>query len=423
MKKLNKCVVENCIPTPSSCVEWNGGDIEFLGICDGDSLNTLLWEVINKLEEIAGEDLSSFDIDSLLDICNQNAPQEVTILSILNILKANQICLKDFIDNLSEQLATLLNTQAVNVNLSCYATFDNLGNSLSITRNTLDQLIIDNLCSHELRLDTVEGKVINLQSQIDNLDLTPEPSEMNVATCLDAVAKPTSTQLVTTTQELCDLEDATGNPADIASALAQTPGDLNAEFGAITGWIMAPANLAENYNNLLLEVENLRQRIITIEDTCCALTCDDVKVGFSVVFNEDGDSLILRFTAGAGTLIPAGFTDQGSSVTITDVDGNTVEYNIVIANNAEEEILVAGLNLTQPLEVDVTAIIGTGSLTCEKCVHRTAASSACSFCTITATGEPGSSVVIVYETDGPVGVVVGNTTTTTTSTTTTTTAP
>ena len=95
MKKLKTCIVENCIPTPSSCVEWNGGDIEFLGICDGDSLNTLMWEVINKLEEIAGEDLSSFDIDSLLDICNQTAPNETTLINILNILKNNQICLKE----------------------------------------------------------------------------------------------------------------------------------------------------------------------------------------------------------------------------------------------------------------------------------------------------------------------------------------
>lgn len=422
MKKLNNCVVENCIPTPSSCVEWNGGDIEFLGICDGDSLNTLLWEVINKLEEIAGEDLSSFDIDSLLDICNKVAPQEVTILSILNILKDNQICLKDFIDNLSEQLAELLNTQSVNVNLKCYAEFDNLGNSLSITRDDLDQLIIDNLCAHELRLDSLESGQISLQNQIDNLDLTPDPTEMNVATCLDGVAKPTSTQLVTTTQELCDLQDATGTPADIASAMGQTPGTDNARYGLISGWILAPANQAETINNLILKLAALEEDIITIQNTCCAITCDDVEIGFSVVFNEDGDGIILRFTAGAGTSIPAGFTDQGSTVLITDIDGNTLEYNIVIANNAEEEVLVGGLNLTQPLSVDVTAILGSGSLTCEKCVHRTAASSACSFCTITATGEPGSSVVIVYETGGPVGVVIGNTTTTTTSTTTTTTS-
>jgi hypothetical protein len=423
MKKLNNCVVENCIPTPSSCVEWNGGDIEFLGICNGDSLNTLLWEVINKLEEIAGEDLSSFDIDALLEICNQKAPQEITILNILNVLKANQICLKDFIDGLSEQLAELLNIQNVNVNLKCYATFDNLGNSLSITRDSLDQLVIDNLCNHKLRIETLEGKVTDLQSQINNLDLTPEPSEMNVATCLDGVAKPTSTQLVTTTQELCDLQDATGDPADIASAMAQTPGTDNARYGLIAGWILAPANQAETINNLILKIASMETDLINIKENCCALTCEDLKLGFSAVFNEDGDGIIIRFTFGAGTVIPAGFEDEGSTGIITDVDGNTIGFNLEIANNSETEVLVSGLNLTQPLTVDITAVMGTGSLTCQKCLSRSVASSACSFCTITATGEPGSSVVIVYETSGPVGVIVGNTTTTTTSTTTTTTAP
>jgi len=397
MKKLNKCVVENCIPTPSSCVEWNGGDIEFLGICDGDSLNTLLWEVITKLEEIAGDDLSSFDIDSLLDICNQTAPQEITILNILNVLKNNQICLKDFIDTLSEQLSELLNDQNVNINLKCYAEFDNLGNSLSITRDQLDQLIIDNLCNHKLRIETLEGKVIGLQSQLDNLDLTPEPSELNVATCLDPVVKPTSTQLVTTTQELCDLEDATGEPVDIAAALAQTPGDLNAEFGLISGWILAPANWAENYNNLLLEVENLRQRINFMEDNCCALTCEDIELGFTAVYNEDADGIIISFTFGAGTSIPAGVLDQGSHCTITDIDGNSVDFNIVIANNSTEEVIIAGLNVTAPLEIKITAVMGTPALTCQKCLSRTVAQAACKYCEYTVTGDEGSTVTIVYQ--------------------------
>ncbi len=83
MKKLNNCVVENCIPTPSSCVEWNGGDIEYLGICNGDSLNNIIWEIIAKLEDLAGEDISSFDIDTLLDICNKKAPLEINLISIL----------------------------------------------------------------------------------------------------------------------------------------------------------------------------------------------------------------------------------------------------------------------------------------------------------------------------------------------------
>jgi len=418
MKKVQNCVVENCIPTPSSCVEWNGGTIEYLGICDGDSLNNLLWEVITKLQEVAGEDLSAFDIDSLLDICDQKAPQEITILNILNVLKNNQICLKDFIDNLSEQLSELLNQSNVNVNLKCYAEFDNLGNSLSITRDQLDQLVIDNLCDHKLRIETLEGKVISLQSQIDNLDI-PDMTEQEFATCVDPVVKPTSSQVVSVANELCDLEGATGDSGDIASALANTPADMNAEFGLLPGWILAPANMAENYNNLLIAFGNIWQRVQFMEENCCALTCDDIELGFTAVYNEDADGIIISFTYGAGTSIPVGFTDQGSHGTITDIDGNSVDFNITIANNATEEIIIVGLNTTSPLDISITAVLGTGTLTCQKCLTRKVAQANCKYCEYTASGD--GTVTIVYQSDQsyssqPSVIVQPSTSSTTTTT-------
>lgn len=415
MKKVNNCVVENCIPTPSSCVEWNGGSIDYLGICDGDSLNTLLWELITKLQEIAGQDLSEFDIDSLLDICGQQAPTEVTIISILNLIKNNQVCLKDFIDTLNERLNELFSNTGVNVNLKCYAEFDNLGNALSLTRDQLDQIIIDNLCNHKLRIETLEGKVISLQSQIDNLDI-PDTTEPTIGTCVNPNILPASTQIINLANAFCDLEEALGDTTDIATALANTPGDLNAEFGLIPGWILVPNNMAQNYGNLLLEVENLRQRIIFMEDNCCAATCDDVKIGFSAVYNEDGDGVLLRFTAGNGTQIPPGFTDQGSTGTITDIDGNVVDFNITIVNNLEEEVLVTGLNLEGDLVININAVMGTTGLTCQKCITRTLKpNNRCDFCTITNTGN-GGSLVIVYESDAQIIVSPPTTSTTTTTT-------
>src|SRR4051812_40770161 len=109
MKSSKDCVVKNCIPTPSGCVEWDGGDISFLGVCNGDSINTLFFEIVKKLQSIAGEDLSGFDLDSLLDICNLKAPAEVSLINILNVIKSTQVCLKDYVDGISEQLANLLN--------------------------------------------------------------------------------------------------------------------------------------------------------------------------------------------------------------------------------------------------------------------------------------------------------------------------
>lgn len=393
MKKLSNCVVDNCIPTPASCVEWNGGDIEYLGICNGDFLPNVIWEIIEKLKELAGEDLSSFDLDTLLSICNQKAPLEVNLTSILTILRDNQVCLKDYIDTLNERLLELGLQQNVNVNLKCYADFDNLGNSLSITREQLDQLVVDRLCEHKGRIETLEGKIITIQAQIDAIDPTATVEELSFGTCLDAAIKPTSTQVITTTQEVCDIESAVGTPAQVASALALTPGDLNAEFGLIVGWDLTPSNWAENYGNLLLEVENLRQRIIFMEENCCAISCDDVKIGFSAVMNEDFTGVILRFTAAAGNDIPAGWIDAGSVVTITDMDGNTVEVPIVIANNAEEEVDITGLNTLGDLQIDITVKMSNGSTLCEKCVGKKVKLPGCNFCTITA-GDP---VTIIYK--------------------------
>lgn len=426
MKKLNNCVVENCIPTPSSCVIWNGGDIEFLGICNGEPINNLLWEILNKLEEIAGQNLSDYDIDSLLDICNQKAPQETTLISILDLLKNNQVCLKDYIDTLNDKLNELFQDQGVNVNLKCYADFDNQGNSLSITRDQLDQLVIDKLCNHKDRIETLEGKIITLQSQVDDLEAGQQTDEVAVATCIDAGVKPTSTQIVTTSQAHCDLEEATGTPADIASALSMVPSGWNTKYGSVTGWIMSPSNQAEVINNLLIVVGLQGEDITFMQENCCALTCDDVELGFTATFNEDMDGIIIKFTSGAGTNIPAGFEDLGSTGTITDIDGNVESFTLEIANNSEIEIPVTGLNLSQPLTVNITAKIGTEGLTCEKCLSKKVMSAICAYCEISAVGEDGSSAVIIYETD-TIGVIIEapaatTTTTTTTSTTTTTTA-
>lgn len=268
--------------------------------------------------------------------------------------------------------------------------------------------------------------MVSLQSQIDNIDINPAVDEPEFATCIDAAIKPTSGQTVSIANALCDLRDATGDETDITSALGSTPADMNAEFGLLPGWIVNPQNWAENYNNLLIAFGNVWQRVKTIEMTCCALSCEDIKLGFSAVYNEDGDGIIISFTYGAGTVIPAGFTDGGSYGTITDIDGNVVDFNITIGNNSQEEVIIAGLNTTGELTISITAILGTGSLTCQKCLSKKVNKASCNYCEICATGAEGSSVVIVYESSKTSSIIENaaalSTTTTTSSTTTTTTA-
>lgn len=357
MKKLNNCVVDNCIPTNSSCVEWNGGDLPFLGICNGDSLNNLVIEIVTKLKELAGEDISGFDIDELLDICNQKRPVEITLVSILNLVKQNQVCLKDFIDQLNDKLNELLAEKGVTVNLKCYAEFDNLGNSLSITRAQLDQLIIDNLCAYKLRIEFIEGKIIDLQSQIDLIldQLNQGASPFRI--CLNSGSKSPNENITDIANLLCDYKDAIGEPSDLNSAVSvidvakwteldpDLVANINLKFD--NQWSVTTDDLSESYNNALLIIANLLSRVKNIETTCCKADCDDIVIGFDVKY-LDCETPLLFF--GQKSFLPDGFKDYkpiGTKWEIVDGLGNKAEKYIKLYDEifSQPDILVDGYEL------------------------------------------------------------------------------
>jgi hypothetical protein len=394
MKKVNSCSTENCIPTPSSCIEWNGGEVAFLGVCNGSSLNSLMWEVLTKLQEITGDDLSSFDIDSLVGVCQAKAPLEVNLLTILETVRDNQLCLKTYIDALNDKLSELFQEKQLEVNLRCLADFDNLGNALIPNRKALDQLVIDQLCAQKSRIDTIEGELLILKSGTTQSTTTGQES---FSTCIDSGVKTNQQQTTAVASALCELRNATGDAAAIAVAMSKVPADWNSKYSTINGWQSTLSSEAGLIGNLLLVIKKLEDDIYTIKTTCCAVSCEDIKVGFSASFNEDMTSVILKFSSGAGTLIPAGFTDKGSTVVIKDEHGGIETSSLGITNGLEEEVFIYSLNTRGTLTIELTYKLGNDSLVCEKTITKTVKSSVCEYCELTAAGTTGSSVVIVYQ--------------------------
>jgi hypothetical protein len=399
----------NCIYTPAQCVEWTYGSIEYLGICNGDMLPEIIWEIVNKLQEIAGQDLSSFDIDTLLDICNAKAPLEKNLITILELLRNNQICLKNYIDTLAEQIAELSSSQNVNVNLKCLADFDNFGNQLGITREQLDQLVIDELCDHDSRITTVEGKITSLQNQINNIDLNPVVQEPEFATCVDAGVKPTSGQVVSIANKVCSIESYLGTSTD-ASAARSSFDFEDSRYNLITGWLLSSQreNILDDYNNLLLVVKDLEARIIDIQTNCCAPTCDKIKIGFSVVIedSETGD-YVIRFRPTDGTNL-FGFVSTGSVVKFGFYDKITGEYGVsaelpINISETDWDDNVYNFNsydLSKPITIMLTANMVKDGLTCQKCISQTIdLSSGCPVCEVVASGEKGEpgTITITYE--------------------------
>lgn len=422
MIKANSSTTNPCGGgTTSECVTWEGGEIECLGIENGDTLSvtvkTLAEEICALQEEL---DLSDLDLKCVFDLCVSCPEPEKTLQTVLELI-INKICsIQEIIDNLD--LSSSSGTDPVLTLASCFQYTDVDGDLIiELPHTNYTKRIANQVCAILLDIASLQDDVGDLQNIVNDLQTQIDALELNIpdvtSDCLFVGTKSIDEAWDVLDQAFCQLRTSVGLPTAVNLAISKQCEDLNDEFGSEPGWNMSPANLAQSISNLWIAFCAVR----ATQEICCEVTCEDVELGFSASLNEDNTAVTLKFTFGAGTNIPTGFTDQGSTGTITDVDGNVESFNLTIENNAEIDVPISGLNVNDSLVIEINAVIGTEGLTCQKCLSKTVRSSNCGFCEITATGTEGSSAVIVYEDDAVAAIVEISTTTTTTSTSTTTT--
>lgn len=397
----------DCAPISSNCVTWLGEDIPCLGIKHGDSISTLVAIIANKVCEISvPQDLSKLSLEGLLSICNQVEPVSLTLVSVLQLMIDNNVCLKDLIDAINERLNNLEGNSSLTLILNCLGTEDEFGNPVEIDENTLLQLLIDNICQLKSDIADINIKIVDLQTQINNIVITPEIIEPNITTCLDPISAPTSEHIETVATEICSIRTDVGTTANVQNALAKQVSDLDAKYITNPDWILSTQvnNLSKLINNLLVLALDHEERITNIENNCCALTCDHVTIGFSVAPNEMYNGLVLNFGNIHGTFIPSGFTDCGSKVTIIDADGTIVGPVLIQIRNDdledgpyEVEINVSALRLNADLTVNVESKFCNGSLVCVKCNSKKFSffNSGCPACALLNDNETGD-IVITY---------------------------
>lgn len=372
--------MNNCAPISSNCITWEGTDIPCLNIKTGDSLSVLIANIANKVCELANPlDLSQLSLQGLLEICNQSEPINITLISVLQLMIDNNVCLKDLIDSIVERLNDINNSSIFNLNLFCLGTEDEFGNAVDIAEEELLQLLINGICDLKTDVANINLRITAIQEVIDNIDIAPVVTEPDIATCLDATEKPTSEQIIIVADEICTIREDVGSTANVQNALSKQNVELDAKYITNTDWILTSSvtNISKLLNNLVVIALDHEERITNIENNCCALSCDDVKIDFSVTPNEFYNGLILNFGNINGTFIPNGFEDCGSKVTIIDVNGLKVgPTNIEIVNDDVDdgpyivEINVSSLQLDQDLIINVESRMCNGSLVCVKCTSK-----------------------------------------------------
>ena len=339
MRKKNQEQFD-CIKSYPQCIQWNLGDIPALGISNGDYLDELIYAIAAKLCECCGGiDLSELTLQCIYDkIIQDDRPIPTpTITTVLQLLIDNECTLKDLIDDLQSQINDITNTN-LTLNLKCLAQYDAYGNPLPYDLKSVLQDLINELCTLKTQVAYLTSVVIDLQNQINNINVTPYTLP-TVTTCISAGRRLdlSSSDIATS---LCNLRAATGSESQIQTAIGNQCSNFNEQFGDIPGWILNPSNLAQSYSNLELAFCNVLSRLIAIEQTCCAPTCDKIKIGFTSSFDFDTRELTLSFTSGAGTVIPSGFEDCGSEFIFTDCSGSVVLTSIQPITNGADLVFV-----------------------------------------------------------------------------------
>lgn len=408
--------------TTTDCVTWEGEDIVCLGIEHGEIITESIKKIAEEICALKEQlDLSDLDLKCLFDLCISCPEPEKTLHTVLELI-INKICsLEEAINNIST--STTSGVDPILKLASCFQYTDADGDLVTeLPHSNYTKRIAQKVCEILLDVSSIQDDIVNIQNDINSIQIQINGLETNIpdvtSDCLFTGTKSIEDAWDLLDQAFCQERTAVGLPTDINLALSRLCSDLNTEFSATPGWVLNPSNLAQGVNNLIIAFCAMREDVSALQD-CCAATCDDVTIGFLIVMNDSRTEATIKFTSGAGTFLPTGFVDEGSTMEVTDQSGNTLDFNVIIANNGEEIIDLTGLNVNDDFTFNLTAKIANGSIHCQKCVSKKSLfANLCDFCEICVTGSTGT-VTIIYEDNGSfVGSSFNPTTTTSTTTTT-----
>lgn len=387
--------------TTTDCITWQGPDIECLGIVHGMDMTEVTYAVSCAIcQLIDNQDVTNIDLSCLINNASVNE-EDKNVRLILELLLENQCSLKELIDNIDGSSSSV----SLTLNLKCLKKYDEFENEIPQDLNQTLQSIVNQVCTNKDNISDLYNITTDLQNQIDNLPDPPDPyTEPIITTCV-TTARPLSDTVIDVTTDYCNYKAAFGTPAQAQSALTKQCSNLNAELGSELGWNATPQNLAQTVSNMWITICNLRNRIIAMEQTCCAPSCDKIKIAFSADIDYDNGEVTLNFTSGAGTTIPSAFEDCGTVLTIIDKNNFSKTFSdLGIAQGVSVGPLdLSGLaagTLTFSFKTKFCLKDNTGSviLTCQDCVSQEVEYLDSGCCTITNTTTDNITVVYTVTT-------------------------
>lgn len=353
----------------SQCIEWNGPSIPCLDICHDDVLTDVVHAIGTKVCELVDNiDMSELDLECLIGL--PNVQQNYSLKMILQLLLDNDCKLQDLIDAAGSGGSNFnVSNPTLNLNYQCIEKFDAFDNPIPQNLNETLQSLIDQVCDNVDNIEDHETRITFIENNFCPTCPDPDPYQEPI------INIPTSDTPEILSQAVIHLGEAygehvelVGSNGNILTAMSRQCANLNPIYGLVPGWISNPLTLADTINNLWIVACDSRSKVQTIQETCCSNTCDSILLGFSVTVNiEDSNDYHIVFNNVTGTFIPPSFTDNGSTITFTDVDNNVVTDAIVLSNSVSEYYDLSTLNLTAPITIEIDGNFISNDLQPQEC--------------------------------------------------------
>ncbi len=407
----------------SNCVVWQGPDLCCINLCTGDSVSDVVHKLAIELCTLQQElDLSDMDLKCIFDAC-QACPQPEKTLKVILQLLIDKVCsLEDLINSLDVSTA---GDELIVRMANCFHYQVDGDWIRDLKHSEYTKRIGQRVCDLGDQIALFLSSINNLQDQIDTLDTRVDVLENQgdlqvIPICVYPNSTPRNIDEAWETLEaaFCSLRGATGAPGEILDVVDNEclplPGETAVKKlsdNAQVLWTGSSQTLADTLTKMWLAICDLRGAVKTIQDTCCAFSCDDITIDFDVQVT-DASTLTLFF--GAKSILPGGFTDcnatLGNKLTITDGAGAVYNTYVKLRDDVfnDPETLAGGLVIdiassavdpSKGITLQMDACLTNGSTTCVKCVTvQAAATNTCSYCEITAEGAANTTLTIIYET-------------------------
>ena len=369
MNNNDNKITTGCVTVYPKCIVWNLGPIPCIGIKTGDTLDEITFAITKKICEISQPfDLSTVSAQCLKDKLNINLPLNKTISTYLQLIIDNECTILDLITTIQSRLDGITNP-ILNLNLRCLQPIGPNGNPLSYSVETVLQLLINESCAVRDSIAGLTGAIALVNQRIDNL---PTPYvEPSIISCLYTGTRPLNQSVLLLASDYCSYRTKLGTLTNLDTAIGRQCTGLNTFFSTNVNFIQNPVSIADTINNQWITICSLLARISTLEDCACKKGCDDIKIGFITIFN-DNNTVTLKFTTGAGTTIPTGIIECGSILTIkNDTGTTTLPISVIVAQNGSSvDIDISMFQQGEYLTFDLNSKLCGNGLTCEKCTSK-----------------------------------------------------